>query len=67
MYILEGVKQMTPKFTRENTNGFTEEEIAKMNRIFSQKINALPEEDRQNKSYQDYIAEQILSKMAVIL
>ena len=55
------------RFTRENTNGFTEEEIATMNRAFNQKINALPEEDRQNKSYQDYIAEQILSKMALIL
>ena len=58
---------MNPKFTRENTVGFTEEEIATMNRIFNQKINSLPEEDRQNESYQDYIAEQILSKMALIL
>ena len=55
------------RFTRENTNGFTDKEITKMNRIFNQKINALPEEDQQNESYQDYIAEQILSKMPLIL
>ena len=55
------------RFTRENTEGFTDEEIAKMNRIFDQKINALSEEERENESYRDYIAEQILIKMALIL
>ena len=55
------------RFTHENTEGFTDEEIAKMNRIFNQKIDALIEEDRQNESYLDYIAEQILIKMALIL
>ena len=55
------------RFTMENTAGFTDEEIAVMNRIFNQKINALPEEERENESYRDYIAEQILIKMALIL
>ena len=56
-----------PRFTHENTAGFTDEEIAEMNRIFNQKIRLLSEEDRQNESYLDYIAEQILIKMALIL
>ena len=55
------------RFTQENTAGFTDEEIAAMNRIFNQKINTLPEEEQQNESYRDYISEQILSKMALIL
>ena len=55
------------RFTIENTAGFTAEEIAEMNRIFNQKIRLLSEEDRQNESYLDYIAEQILIKMALIL
>ena len=55
------------RFTQENVSGFTEEEIAAMNRIFDQKIRLLSEEDQQNESYHDYIAEQILIKMALIL
>ena len=55
------------RFTHENTAGFTDEEIAKMNRIFNQKISALPEEEQKNESYRDYIAEQILIKMSLIL
>ena len=55
------------RFTHENTEGFTDEEIAAMNRIFNQKIDALPVEERENESYKDYIAEQILIKMSLIL
>ena len=55
------------RFNHENVTGFTVEEIAEMNRIFDQKIRLLSEEDRQNESYLDYIAEQILIKMALIL
>ena len=55
------------RFTMENTEGFTDEEIAVMNRIFNQKINAIPEDERENESYRDYIAEQILSRMSLIL
>ena len=55
------------RFNQENVTGFTSEEIAEMNRIFNQKIRLLSEEDRQNESYLDYIAEQILIKMALIL
>ena len=47
------------RFNQENTTGFTDEEIAEMKRLFDQKIRLLSEEDQQNESYQDYIAEQI--------
>ena len=55
------------RFNHENVTGFTDEEIATMNRIYDQKIQLLSEEDQQNESYLDYIAEQILIKMALIL
>ena len=55
------------RFNQENTTGFTDEEIAAMNRAFDQKIRLLSEEDRQNESYLDHIAEQILLEMALIL
>jgi len=63
----EEEKMTDVRFNQENVTGFTVEEIAEMNRIFDQKIRLLSEEDRQNESYQDYIAEQILIKMALIL
>ena len=55
------------RFTPENTTGFTDEEIAAMKRLFDQKIRLLSEEDRQNESYLDHIAEQILLEMSLIL
>ena len=53
------------RFNQENVSGFTDEEIVEMNRLYDQKIQSLSEEERQNESYLDYIAEQILIKMAL--
>ena len=55
------------RFNQENVTGFTDEEISAMNRVYEQKIRAIPEDEQENESYTDYIAEQILSEMEIIL
>ena len=53
------------KFTTDNTEGFTKEDLIKLNRSFDLYISALSEEDKNNKSYIDSIAERVLSNYEI--
>jgi hypothetical protein len=49
-------------FSRDNTEGFDEETLKVMNEKMDKIFANLDEEERENKSYLDYLKEQILSK-----
>ena len=49
-------------FRRDNTEGFDEETLKEMNVEMQKLFDSLSEEEKENKSYIDYLKEQILSK-----
>jgi len=49
-------------FRRDNTEGFDEKILEKMNVEMQKAFDALSEEEKENKSYIDYLKEQIFSK-----
>ncbi|NLK53157.1 MAG: hypothetical protein GX295_12065 [Syntrophomonadaceae bacterium] len=49
-------------FNLENTEGYDENTLKEMNVEMQKKFDSLSEEDKENKSYIDYLKEQILSK-----
>ena len=50
------------RFTNENTEGFSTIEISWMNFCFDSRMDFAKKSDmRNNKAYQDYLAEQILA------
>ena len=53
---------MVEWFRRDNTEGFSEEILAVMNEEMQKQYDSLSEEEQENKSYIDYLKEQILSK-----
>ena len=54
--------KMVEWFRRDNTEGFSEEILAVMNEEMQKQYDSLSEEEQENKSYIDYLKEQILSK-----
>ena len=48
-------------FRKDNTEGFEEETLKVMNVEMQKVFDSLSEEERRNKSYIDYLKEQILS------
>ena len=52
---------MTEWFSRDNTEGFDEKTLAVMNEEMQKQYDNLSEEERKNKSYIDYLMEEILS------
>lgn len=53
---------MTEWFRMDNTEGFDEKTLKEMNVEMQKVYDSLSEEERNNKSYLDYLQEQILSK-----
>lgn len=49
-------------FTTENTEGYSDETLKVMNEEMDKVFANLSEEDKNNKSYLDYLKEQILAK-----
>ena len=49
-------------FRKDNTEGFDEKTLKVMNIEMQKVYDSLSEEERNNKSYLDYLQEQILSK-----
>ena len=49
-------------FRRDNTEGYSEETLKEMNEEMDRVFQNLDEEERENKSYLDYLQERILSK-----
>jgi hypothetical protein len=49
-------------FRQDNTEGFDEKTLAVMNVEMQKIFDSLTDEDKNNKSYLDYLKEQILSK-----
>ena len=49
-------------FRKDNTEGFDEKTLKVMNEKMDKIFANLDEEERENKSYLDYLKEQILSK-----
>ena len=53
------------RFTNENTEGFSDIEISWMNFCFDAQMDFAKKSDmRNNKAYQDYLAEQILARFS---
>jgi len=53
---------MTEWFSTDNTEGFDEKTLKEMNVEMQKIFDSLSDEERNNKSYLDYLQEQILSK-----
>ena len=53
---------MTKWFSMDNTEGFDEKTLKEMNDEMDKVFANLDEEERENKSYLDYLQERILSK-----
>ena len=49
-------------FRQDNTEGYSEKTLEEMNVEMKKVFDALSDEERNNKSYIDYLKEQILSK-----
>ena len=49
-------------FRKDNTEGFDEKTLAVMNEEMQKQYNSLSDEEKENKSYIDYLKEQILSQ-----
>ncbi len=49
-------------FRKDNTEGFDEKTLKVMNEEMQKQYDSLSDEDKENKSYIDYLKEQILSK-----
>ena len=52
---------MTEWFRRDNTEGYSDETLKEMNEKMDKIFANLDEEERENKSFIDYLKEQILS------
>jgi len=46
-----------PRFRRDNTEGYTEEQLADLNRLYEARLATYSAQDRYEKSVRDYIAE----------
>ena len=46
-------------FSQENTEGYSQEELKSMNDLMKRIYRTLSEEEKENKSYLDYIKERI--------
>ena len=53
---------MVEWFRRDNTEGYSDETLKEMNVEMQKIFDSLSEEEQENKSYIDYLKEQILSK-----
>jgi len=53
---------MAKWFRRDNTEGYSDETLKEMNVEMQKIFDSLSEEEQENKSYIDYLKEQILSK-----
>ena len=53
---------MVEWFSRDNTEGFDEETLKVMNEEMQKLFDSLSDEEKENKSYIDYLKEQILSQ-----
>ena len=53
---------MVEWFRRDNTEGYSDVTLKEMNEKMDKIFANLDEEERENKSYLDYLKEQILSK-----
>ena len=53
---------MTEWFRMDNTEGFDEKTLKEMNEEMDKVYQNLDEEERENKSYLDYLQERILSQ-----
>ena len=51
---------MVKWFRKDNTEGFDEKILAVMNEEMQKQYDSLSEEEKENKSYIDYLKEQIL-------
>jgi hypothetical protein len=61
VYLIGGSVKME-WFRKDNTEGFDEKTLKVMNEKMDKIFANLDEEERENKSYLDYLKEQILSK-----
>jgi hypothetical protein len=50
----------TMQYTTENTEGYSAEDLIKLNQIYEQQIALLDEEERRNPNLLQHISEQIL-------
>ena len=53
---------MVEWFRKDNTEGFDEKTLAVMNEEMQKQYDTLSDEEKENKSYIDYLKEQILSQ-----
>jgi len=48
------------RYTTENTEGYSSEDLVKLNRIYEQQIALLNEDERENADLLQHISEQVL-------
>jgi hypothetical protein len=46
-----------PRFRRDNTEGYTEKQLADLNRLYEARLATYSAQDRSEKSVRDYVAE----------
>jgi hypothetical protein len=51
------VSPYQPRFRRDNTEGYTDEQLADLNRLYQARLAAYSAQDRREKSVRDYVAE----------
>ena len=61
-YLIGGSEKMVEWFRKDNTEGFDEETLKVMNEEMQKLFDSLSDEEKENKSYIDYLKEQILSQ-----
>ena len=60
--LIGGSEKMVKWFRKDNTEGFDEKTLAVMNEEMQKQYDSLSDEEKENKSYIDYLKEQILSQ-----
>lgn len=48
------------QYTNENTEGYSSEDLARLNEIYEHQIALLDEDERENPDYLQHISEQVL-------
>jgi hypothetical protein len=50
------------QYTADNTEGYSPEDLAALNRIYEQRVSLLSEDERENLSLLDHISEEVLNE-----
>jgi len=53
------------RFRTDNTEGYSADQLAELNRIYKARVVAMPDEAQADKSICDYVAEHVLAEFDV--